>query len=155
MGIPLKNSVIMTGCAAGSWRPHPTKPALGRANGGRLVRALNQLPEKTVTGPVMQLTGVADGRPVGRLRRQDDLAGLVDLRLAGGHGLQDGANLVGVDAPHAGVTQLSAAFWAAMRMASVFLNSVTTQCEGTLPWAWQALAISSLARSTSGWVNCP
>ena len=72
-----------------------------------LVRALDQLPKKTVTGPVMQLTGMTDRCPVSRLSGQDDLAGLVNLRLAGGHGLQDGANLVGVDAPHAGVTQLT------------------------------------------------
>ena len=39
--------------------------------------------------------------------------------------------------------------------AAASLNSVTTQCEGTLPWAWQALAISSLARTTNGWVNWP
>ncbi len=40
-------------------------------------------------------------------------------------------------------------------MAAMSLNSVTTQCEGTLPWAWQAEAISSLARSTSGCMNWP
>ena len=44
---------------------------------------------------------------------------------------------------------------AAARMAWVSLNSVTTQCDGTLPCAWQALAISNLARTTKGWLNCP
>lgn len=44
---------------------------------------------------------------------------------------------------------------AASRSAAGSLNSVTTLCEGTLARAWQAAAISSLARTTSGWSNCP
>ena len=33
------------------------------------------------------------------------------------------------------------------------LNSVTTQCDGTLPKAWQAALIANLARTTNGWLN--
>ena len=48
-----------------------------------------------------------------------------------------------------GMTYLAAAAC----MASGSLNSVTTQCDGTLPLAWQAAEISSLARTTSGCSN--
>ena len=58
----------------------------------------------------MQLACMADGGPLRLLGGQDDLAGLVHLRLAGGHGLQDRAYLVGVNAPHAGVTELACGF---------------------------------------------
>ena len=44
---------------------------------------------------------------------------------------------------------------AAFSSARVCLNSVTTPCDGVLPCAWQAAAISSLARMTSGWLNWP
>ena len=76
-------------------------------------------------------------------------------RLVGREGLDDRPDLARVDAPHARVAEFAAAARAAARIASTSLNSVTTQCEGTLPWAWQAEAISSLARTTSGCVNWP
>ena len=48
---------------------------------------------------------VADRRPPGRLGCGDDGDGLVDFGSARRKGLDDGADLVGVDAPHAGVAQ--------------------------------------------------
>ena len=39
---------------------------------------------------------------------------------------------------------------ASLATSEVFLISVVTLCDGTLPCAWQAAAISSLARNTSG-----
>ena len=39
---------------------------------------------------------------------------------------------------------------AAFSTAAESRNSVTTQCDGTFPWAWQAEAISSFARTTKG-----
>src|SRR6185369_9026111 len=48
-----------------------------------------------------------------------------------------------------------AALLAAAKRAVLSRYSVTTLCEGTLPHAWHAEAISSLARTTSGCVNCP
>ena len=41
----------------------------------------------------------------------------------------------------------------AAAIASASLNSVTTLCDGVFAKPWQAAAISSLARSTKGWVN--
>jgi hypothetical protein len=128
-----------------------------RAAGERgAVRALQHLPEVAVAGAVVQRVVVADRRPVRGLRGLQDLDRLVDLGHRGREGVDDGADLRRVDAPHARVAEAPAA-QARRRPAApaVCLNSVTTQCDGTLPSAWQAAAISSLARTTSGWSNCP
>ena len=73
------------------------------------MRPLDDLPVVTVAGAVVQARFlavlVADGRPLDGLGRGDDGDGLVDLGRARREGLDDGADLVGVDAPHAGVAQ--------------------------------------------------
>ena len=71
-------------------------------------------------------------------------------------GVDDRSDLRRVDAPHARVAELRGRPCAAASIsARGCLNSVTTQCDGVLPWAWQAAAISSLARTTSGCSNWP
>ena len=44
------------------------------------------------------------GAPIGLVRGQENFTGLVDLIIAWRHGLHDGFNLRGVDAPHSGET---------------------------------------------------
>ena len=126
-----------------------------------LVGTLDHLPVVAVTGPVVQLIVVSNRRPISQGRRFNDGAGSLDVALLRCKGIQNGADLPRMNAPHAlaGVDLPTpppsswAARVAAARKASESVNSVTTQWDGTLPWAWQAAAISSLARTTSGWVN--
>jgi hypothetical protein len=62
----------------------------------------------------------------------------------------DRADLVRMDAPHPGVAEFLAARRASSATAAGFLMSVVTLCDGTLPCAWQAAEISSLARAPAG-----
>src|SRR3982751_5196003 len=78
---------------------------LGRKRTPGLVRTLQDLPEIAVARAIVQLAFKADGGPVGASRGGDDVGGVFNLALARREGLQDGTNLVRVDAPHPGVAQ--------------------------------------------------
>jgi hypothetical protein len=69
------------------------------------VRALQQLPEVAVAGAVVQHVVVADRRPLRGLRGLQDLDRLVDLGDGGREGVDDGADLRRVDAPHPRVAE--------------------------------------------------
>ena len=57
----------------------------------------------------MQLGLVLDRSPVGVLRGNEDARRFVDLGEVGAHGLDDGLDLAGMNAPHAQVAEFEAA----------------------------------------------
>jgi hypothetical protein len=90
-----------------------------------------------------------DRRPAGTRRGIENLDRRVDLvgaRLEGG---DDRPDLRRVDA-NSRVARVAARATTALSP-----NSVTTLCDGVLAWPWQAAAIFSLARTTSGCANWP
>ena len=98
----------------------------------------------------MQAPVNLDRGPMRALARHHDAGGVVDLGAAGRKGVQDGLIWLGWMLHMRVKPNSREARSAALFIAAVSLNSVTTQCDGTLPEAWQAEAISSLARITSG-----
>src|SRR5574337_1391241 len=64
---------------------------------GRPVRALQQLPEIAVAGAVVQAVAVADRRPAGGLRGEQDLDRQIHFGGGRREGVDDDADLVGVD----------------------------------------------------------
>ena len=136
--------------------------ALRRTSAGRPWRrragAHQQAPEIAVAGAVVE-DALARGRsaPSRRaLRGVEDGDRFLDLVGLGWKAATIGRIWLRMDAPHARVAELArGARGGVARRRSASPNSVTTLCDGVLAWAWQAAAISSLARSTSGCANWP
>ena len=86
------------------------------AGSGWPVGALDHLPEVAVAGAVVQVSRWRIGAHCALLARRSRISdGRVDLGRASGERLDDGADLVGVDLPHARVAELAAGVAAAWR----------------------------------------
>src|SRR5438105_7798656 len=95
-------------CAYSSRSVEKGEARLDRQRLAGAVGAFEHLPVVAVAGTVVQGLAVADRRPLGGLRRVDDLDRQIDLGGGRRKGFDDRHDLVRVDAPHARVAELAA-----------------------------------------------